>query len=129
MAAAEGAASIIQVGDISVRRHLVVDLHGGAERDLPHGPSWRRRGSPPPPLAAFARGWGPQSGAAPVDVRSATIALAEGDGVARAAVDVPHANVAVNPEEAVSSQVARIRCRARRTRPFAGVAAITTMPI
>src|SRR5262249_24602697 len=121
MAAAEGAGPILQGEEISPRRHPVVDRHGSAERDAPHGPQGRDETPLPPDGDGIYSG--PNIGTAAVEFRIVMDALAEEERVAGAVGDVRQADAAVNEEDAVPGHAGRTN------RPFAGVAAITAQPI
>src|SRR5262249_24560082 len=99
MAAAEGAAPILQRGHSSPARHLIVDRLGSAERDIGIGP--HVGDVTPPPKAGDRRYSGPNNGLLSVEFRIVMVALAEEDRVAGAVGDVLHANATVNEEDAV----------------------------
>src|SRR5436309_9970545 len=127
MAAAEGAAPILQRGKVSAGRHLVVDRRSGVKRDLKHGP--RIRDVTPPPPAADGSCIGPNKRSAAVEFRVTMEALAEEERVAGAVLDVSNANAAADPEDAVPGHARKDRRTARMDRALAGVAAITAQPI
>src|SRR5215475_13215466 len=57
------------------------------------------------------------------------VALAEEERVTGAVGDVRKADAAVKPEDAVPADAGKSRRTARKDRPFAGVAAVTALPI
>src|SRR5262245_33939342 len=115
MAAAEGAEPILQRGEVSPGRHLVVDRRGGVQRDAPHDP--RPRGPTPPAPDGDGSCYGPKIGTQAVEFRVAVVALAEEEGVAGAVDDVRHANAAVKPEDAVAGHAGKSRRTACKNRP------------
>src|SRR5262249_16960124 len=119
MAAAEGAGPVPYHGGIPRRRHLrhlVVDRHGCAERDVPHGSLIRDVG-PPSPMA-YGRSSRQYHGLEEVVFRIAVVALAEEERVAAAIGDIRQANAAVNEEDAVPRHSRKIRRTARLNRPL-----------
>src|SRR5262245_47407444 len=121
MTAAEGAEPILHRGIISLRRHPVVDRHGGAQRGLRDA----QRDPPPLPPAGEGTYGGKEKGFAAVVFRVAMETLAEEERGAGAVRDVPQTNASVKGEDAVPGQAGKGRRSARMKRPLAGVAAIT----
>src|SRR5262245_44335935 len=98
MAAAEGANTVEHRGDVSIRRHLEVDPHGGVERDA-HRPHVRNE--TPNPRLADSSSSRAKNGLEAVVLPVPMKALAEKERITRAVIDFVYANVAVDVEDAV----------------------------
>src|SRR5262249_8010599 len=99
MAAAEGAVSILQCGNLAPGRHPVVDRHRGAERDLGIGP--HVRDVTPLPNVGERGCSRPNNGLLAAVFRIVMEALAEEERATGAVLDVQQANAAANEEDAV----------------------------
>src|SRR5262245_65691534 len=100
MAAAEGGGPIQQRQSVSPGRRPVVDRRSTVKSDVNHD-ARRARDETPLPELSDGSDSGQNNGSAEVELRITMVALAEQEGVTRAVCEVPKANAAVDPEDAV----------------------------
>src|SRR5262245_66422137 len=105
MAAAEGAVSILQCGNLAPGRHPVVDRHRGAARDVGIGP--HVRDVTPLPNVGERGCSRPNNGLLAVEFRITMQALTEEERVTAAVGDVSHPNDAVDDNGAVPGHAER----------------------